>query len=73
MWLILLFLLTSFLVTYAVRNKTANGWARKINRYTGFVVNPNWHHQALVGENRPRYCANSNQREQYFAFVRCPQ
>jgi hypothetical protein len=41
MWSILLFLLTSFLVTYAVRNKTANGWAREINRYAGFVVNPN--------------------------------
>jgi len=41
MWPILLFLLTSFLVTYADRNKIANGWARKINRYAGFVVNPN--------------------------------
>jgi len=30
-----------FLVTYAGRNKTANGWERKNNRYAGFVVNQN--------------------------------
>lgn len=27
-----------FLVTYADRNKIANGWPRKINRYAGFVA-----------------------------------
>jgi hypothetical protein len=30
-----------FLVTYADRNKIANGWAEKINRYAGLVANPN--------------------------------